>query len=170
MKLMKLLILLMTASLYCSCGTIMEALKRPLQEPEIVKKDSMEKYKYVYVAPTQGVASSLGGVYGGDYGVYGSTVGKSLNPCDIISGELIKKGYILLPAIKEETKAETLIANYGETGRYGRGMGGGYTIEVTIQFISADSHKLVCICTAEGQGQTEADDIRIAIQRALSKL
>jgi len=29
---------------------------------------------------------------------------------------------------------------------------------------------LVCSCTAEGQGSTEADDIRIATTRCLNKL
>ena len=47
---------------------------------------------------------------------------------------------------------------------------GGYTIEVTIQFVSAKSNELISSCTAEGQGQTEADDIRQAITRCLSAL
>jgi hypothetical protein len=47
---------------------------------------------------------------------------------------------------------------------------GGYTIEVTIQFVSAKTNSLVCSCTAEGIGSTEADDIREAITRCLDKL
>jgi hypothetical protein len=53
--------------------------------------------------------------------------------------------------------------NYGESGKRDRGLG--YTIEVTIQFISAKTHTQICSCTAEGQGETEADDIRQAITR-----
>ena len=60
------------------------------------------------------------------------------------------------------------IVNYGESG--GRNRGLGYTIEVTLQFISAETNEMVCSCTAEGQGSTEADDIRQAIKRALGAL
>jgi len=58
--------------------------------------------------------------------------------------------------------------NYGESGR--RNVAFGYTIEVTIQFISAKSHTLLSSCTAEGIGDTEADDIRKAITRCLTGL
>ena len=32
-----------------------------------------------------------------------------------------------------------------------------------LQFISADTNELLCSCTGEGQGETDADDIRQAI-------
>ena len=70
--------------------------------------------------------------------------------------------------IKSELAKETVIVNYGESGR--RNCRFGYTIEVTIQFISADTNQMICSCTAEGQGSTEADDIRQAIKRALDGL
>ena len=85
------------------------------------------------------------------------------------SGILSKKGFVRLPEQKSELVDETLIVNYGESGRRDTGLGG-YTIEVTIQFISAKSNDLICSCTAEGQGSTEADDIRQAITRCLSSL
>ena len=46
----------------------------------------------------------------------------------------------------------------------------GYSIEVTMQFINAKTQLPIVVCTAEGQGSTEADDIRIAITRALEPL
>ena len=70
--------------------------------------------------------------------------------------------------IKSELAKETVIVNYGESGRRNRRFG--YTIEVTIQFISADTNQMIYSCTAEGQGSTEADDIRQAIKRALDGL
>ena len=106
--------------------------------------------------------------YGGQYGIYGSSTTKSVNPSDVIAGILIKQGYIILPELKSELANETLIVNYGESGRRNRGLG--YTIEVTIQFSSAKTNEMICSCTAEGQGETEADDIRQAIRRALSSL
>ena len=39
-----------------------------------------------------------------------------------------------------------------------------------LQFISADTNELLCSCTGEGQGETDADDIRQAINNALSSL
>ena len=140
----------------------------PLRVPVIVKNAPVETFKYAYISPTKELISSTGSTFGGQYGVYGSSTTKSVNPGDIISGALIQKGYIVLPEIKSELAEETLIVNYGESGRRNRGFG--YTIEVTIQFISASTNELVCSCTAEGQGSTEADDIRQAIKRALDGL
>ena len=136
----------------------------PLRTPVIVRNAPVEMYKYAYISPTKELTSSTGGTYGGQYGIYGSSTTKSVNPSDVIAGMLIKEGYIIL----SELSNETLIVNYGESGRRNRGLG--YTIEVTIQFISAKTNEMICSCTAEGQGETEADDIRQAIRRALSSL
>lgn len=140
----------------------------PLKQVTVVKNDKIENYKYVYISPTKSLTSSSGGVYGGNYGVYGSTTSKSVNPSDVISGILLKNGFSQLPELKPELTDETLIVNYGESGRRNRGLG--YTIEVTIQFLSAKTNTTVCSCTAEGQGATEADDIRQAITRCLTGL
>lgn len=140
----------------------------PLRLPVIIKNAPIEPFKYAYISPTKELTSSSGETYGGQYGVYGYSTTKSVNPRDIIAGILIKEGFIILPELKSELSHETLIVNYGESGRRNRGLG--YTIEVTIQFISAETKQLICSCTAEGQGETEADDIRQAIRRALDGL
>jgi hypothetical protein len=140
----------------------------PLKQVTIIKNDKIENYKYIYISPTKSLTSSSGGIYGGNYGVYGSTTSKSVNPSDVISGILLKEGFSQLPELKPELTDETLIVNYGESGRRNRGLG--YTIEVTIQFLSAKTNTTVCSCTAEGQGETEADDIRQAITRCLTGL
>lgn len=140
----------------------------PLKAPMIVKNAPIEMFKYAYISPTKELTSSTGHTYGGQYGVYGSSTTKSVNPSDVISGILIQNGYVILPELNPELAKETLIVNYGESGRRNRGLG--YTIEVTIQFISAYTHDIFCSCTAEGQGTTEADDIRQAINRALDGL
>ena len=132
----------------------------PLRHPTIVKKVPVEMFKYAYITPTKELTSSTGSTYG----IYA----KSVNPSDVIAGILISNGYIILPELKPELAKETLIVNYGESGRRNRGLG--YTIEVTLQFISAETNEMVCTCTAEGQGSTEADDIRQAIKRALGGL
>ena len=150
------------------CSILMLGSCTPLRLPVIVKNAPIETYKYAYISPTKELTSSSGGTYGGQYGIYGSSTTKSVNPSDVIAGELIKEGFIILPELKSELSNETLIDNYGESGRRNRGLG--YTIEVTIQFISAETKQMICSCTAEGQGETEADDIRQAIRRALEGL
>lgn len=150
------------------CSILMLGSCAPLRLPVIVKNAPIETYKYAYISPTKELTSSSGGTYGGQYGIYGSSTTKSVNPSDVIAGELIKEGFIILPELKSELSNETLIVNYGESGRRNRGLG--YTIEVTIQFISAETKQMICSCTVEGQGETEADDIRQAIRRALEGL
>ena len=160
MKTFKIITVIIVSILLNSCA--------PLKAPIVIKNDNIKGYKYIFISPTGNLTSSSGGVYGGYYGTYGSTVSKSVNPSDVITGILSKEGFIRLPELKPELNDETLIVNYGESGRRNRGLG--YTIEVTIQFISAKSSALICSCTAEGQGETEADDIRQAITRCLSSL
>lgn len=133
-----------------------------MHKPVINIIEPIDSYKYVYITPTSELTSSSG-VYGSNYGVT-----KSVNPGDLISGILIKHGFIRLPELNLQLASETLIVNYGESGR--RNVNLGYAIEVTIQFLSAKTNMPVCVCTAEGQGSTEADDIRKAINSALSPL
>ena len=136
-----------------------------LKPATAIKNGEIKDYKYVYISQTKSLTSSTGTSINGQY----YSTSKSVNPRDVIIGILAKQGYILIPELKGEISSETLIINYGESGRRSTGLGG-YTIEVTIQFISSTSNSLVCSCTAEGQGSTEADDIREAITRCLNKV
>ena len=136
-----------------------------LQPATSIKNGSIDSYKYIYTTPTNSLTSSSGTTIVGQY--YSSS--KTVNPSDVIIGIFSKEGYIRLTELKPELAEETLIINYGESGKRNIGLGG-YTIEVTIQFISAKSNSLICSCTAEGLGETEADDIRQAIARCLNEL
>ena len=147
------------------CGLLAMTACAALRPVSVNRVESIDNYKYVYITPTQELTSSTGSVYNG----YGSTKSKSINPSDVIAGSLLKRGYTRLPQLVPELLDETLIVNYGESGRRGTGLGS-YTIEVTIQFLSARTNKIVCTCTGEGQGSTEADDIRIAINRCLDEV
>lgn len=136
-----------------------------LQPATSIKNGAIENYKYIYISPTNSLTSSSGTAIGGLYYSSNTTV----NPTDVITGILSKEKFIRIPELKSELADETLIINYGESGRRKTGFGG-YTIEVTIQFISAESYDLICSCTAEGQRETEADDIRQAITRCLNEI
>lgn len=132
------------------------------------EQDDLKNYQYFYVNPTGAKTGSAGYVTGGNFGVYGSSSTRSTEPCDIISGYLIKRGYVRVANIDDNISDKTLVISYGETGRRAAGLG--YTIEVTLQFTSAKTHAVVCTVTGEGQGETEADDIRIAIIRCLDSV
>jgi len=161
MKTTRLLAIFILSILFFGCAV--------LNPVSVIKNRSLENFKYVYISPTSRLTSSSGSLYGGAYGVYGGTTSKSVNPADVISGILTKKGFIRLPELKSELSDETIIVNYGESGKRSTGLGG-YTIEVTIQFITSKSNELISSCSAEGQGETEADDIRQAITRCLTTL
>jgi predicted extracellular nuclease len=153
------LMLLFISILISSCAI--------LKAPVITKNSSLADYKYAFIPATNSLTSGTGATYGGQY--YSSN--KTVNPSDVIAGILMKEGFILVPEIKPELADKTVIVNYGESGRRNVVGGiGGYTIEVTINFVSAKTYEPVCSCTAEGQGSTEADDIRQAITRCLKGL
>jgi len=161
MKLKHIVLLALMPLLFASCVT--------LQPVNVTRNASLDNYTYFYITPTETKTGSSGGVYGNGYGVYGSSRSKSTNPADIITGYLIKRGLIRLPEIKSDLADKTMIINYGETGRRSTGLGG-YTIEITMQILSAKTSEVVCVVTGEGQGETEADDIRIAINRCLEEM
>lgn len=140
-----------------------------LQEPIINRHDDIKKYKYVVIPKTDTITSGAGSVYGNQYGVYGGTITDSINPGSVIEGILLKKQFISVDEIRPEIANKTLIVKYGQSGKRDVAGGfGGYTLEVSISFINAKTYESVYSCTAEGQGSTEADDIREAITRCLS--
>ncbi|AFL83157.1 hypothetical protein Belba_0499 [Belliella baltica DSM 15883] len=149
--------MMVTSIFLIGCGS--------LKPPTSIKNDVIENYQYFFITPTNSLTSSSGATVNGQY--YSSS--KTVNPSDVITGNLTKRGMIRLPELKPELSNETLIINYGESGKRKTGLGG-YALEVTIQFVSSKANSLVCSCTAEGQGSTEADDIREAITRCLNEL
>lgn len=135
-----------------------------LQPASVQRNGQLSNYTYFIINPTETLTSGQGNTYDGIY----SSVNKTVNPSDVIRGYLIKKGLVVLAEPQGDLLTQTLIVNYGESGR--RNVGLGYTIEVTIQFISASSNQVIFLTTAEGIGDTEADDIREAITRAMDAL
>lgn len=138
-----------------------------------VKVDSLQPldgYKYFYMIPTGDKSGTTGVVYGTAYGTYGTTHQISTNPADVISGFLIKRGLIRVAELPGPHPEVTFIVNYGESGRRNLGWLRGYTLEATIQFLSASTNDVLCTVCGEGVGSTEADDIRIAINRCMEEV
>ena len=136
-----------------------------LLHTKVERISGLEGYLYAVVPTTGTKNSTMTSIYNG----YGASASQTTNPRDIIAGALLKKGYIILPELNNEFIDKTFIVNYGEGDQRKTALGG-YTLEVTISFIAAKTYKPICSCVAEGQGITEADDIRIAISRCLSSL
>lgn len=154
------LLLLCSLVFLDSCGSL---------KPAVINRyGSLDGYKYVYISPTSSTVGSTGSVVGGNYGVFGSTETSSINPGEVISGYFLKLGYVRLPELKQELLSQTIVVNFGISGR--RNLNLGFTQEVTIQILSAQDSKIICVCSAEGQGETEADDIRIATNRCLNAI
>lgn len=140
-----------------------------LQPVEVIKNTDYTKYKFIYVSPTNTVSSSNEAIYTGYNGyVYGSTYTQQTNPGDIITGFFMKKNFILVNEIRHPEN--TIIISYGQSGKRNIAGGLAYTLEVTIQLLDAKTHKLIFQCSAEGMGSTEAEDIRIAVNRCLDSL
>lgn len=140
-----------------------------LNEPIIKKDPAINQYRYAIIPATESVVSTAGSIYGNQTSLHGSSYTKSVNPGSMIEGFLLKRGIIVLSEPKPEKVEQTFNVRYGESGRrliaYGLG---GYTIEVTIAFLAAETDEPIYLCTAEGQGSTEVDDVREAIERCLS--
>ena len=125
-----------------SCGSLRPA--------TVTRHSSLEGYRYAYINSTSTKIGSAGYFYNG----MGASETKSTNPSEIISGFLMKKGFIIVPELKPENESHTIVVNYAETGR--RNLNLGYAIEITIQILSATDNSLLCTGTAEGQGSTVA--------------
>ena len=87
----------------------------------------------------------------------------------------MKKGFVILSHnqylnMSASTARSTMKVIYGEGGTRSVGFTGGYTREVTLQFVSAATNDLICVCTAEGIGPTERDDAEVAVTRCIQKL
>ena len=153
----KLVSILISAFILTGCGT--------LRVPTADVKGDVSKYYYIYVPPTSAVTSSSG-VYGNQYGVYGGTT-KTVNPSEVITGYLMKKGYTPLPSIDPELADKTMIVSYGFTGK--RQLSAfAYACCVILQFRDAKTHELIVSCEGEGCGEDETEDILQAIYNALS--
>ena len=121
----------------CSVGSVV------LLKPTVVVNESQNNYEYIYGLETQNINSNIWvTIYGG----YFYSAGKSVNQSDLITGAFSKSGFIKLIELKEDLIDQALVVNYGKFGR--RTVGLRYTIEVTIQLVSAKMNALVSTCTA----------------------
>lgn len=133
-----------------SCGTVKY---RPVS---VSQHQSFSSYRYVYVDA------------GNSHGTY------TYLTCDVIAGLLMKKGFVVLDLFQYQNMSTTMARStmkvtYGAGSKRSVGFGS-YTREVTMQFISAWTNDLICVCTAEGMGETEHEDEDVAVTRCIQRL
>ena len=163
MKVFRYITILLVASLcLASCSILVP------KYATISNKPDLSNYKYVFITPASVTTSVSGGTWGNQDNVYGSTSSTSFSPSEVISGYFMKQGFVRIPAITEELKAQTLVVSYGEGGRKRYGLA--YSQEVTLQVLDATTFGLICSSTAEGMGATEADDVRKATIKCLDAI
>ena len=154
--------------LLLSCLLVLLLVSCAVLPPTVQRFSSMEGYKYVYITPTSETTSVTGATYGTKYGVYGLTGSRSVSPTDVIAGHFMNRGYIRQPEINPDFAEQTLFVNYGETKHEYDGFG--YTIGVTIQVISAKTNNVVCVGSAEGRAEIEADALRDAVNNCMNEI
>jgi hypothetical protein len=150
-KIVKNTLVIVTLLTILSCGTT------KYLPVSVSQRQSFDKYKYVYVD----VINSRG-----SYSYHG---------CEVLAGLLMKKGFVVLNYsqylnMSYSTAQNTMKVSYGAGGKRSVGFTGGFTREVTLQFVSATTSDIICICTAEGMGSSELDDVEVAVTRCIQKL
>ncbi len=153
-------------ALIIGIGLVFSGCSTKLLEPTHKKYAETNKYKYAVIPMTNSINSSKSSFHVDYNGGGGRRISKAMNPSSIIEGLLLKKGLTSVNQITDDIKDRTLIVKYGQSGR--REVFSGYTLEVTMKMLDAKTKKSIFMCTAEGYGSTEVDDIRQAITRCLS--
>ncbi|MCR5588153.1 MAG: DUF4136 domain-containing protein [Bacteroidales bacterium] len=146
--------------LFSGCTTLMPT--------SVTLKSPINEYQYVYITPTSEKNSVEGVTLGGSYGIYGATTTHSVNPTDVISGHFIQRGFIRVPEVKPENADKTLVVNYGEV-KSGYYIDLYHGISIVIQMISASDNEIICVCNAEGKGDSDAEAVHNAIDRCLDE-
>ncbi len=129
--------------------------------PTSAQSADIARYRFIVIEATPTISSISGS--GGKLSTH------EINPSNLIEGLLLKKGLVRVASVAPSTQAQTLLLRWGISGRRNLPLGG-YTQEVTIVLLDAQSQQSAYRCTAEGLGSTEADDIREAITSCLSGL
>jgi hypothetical protein len=129
------------------------------KKPIVNQASDLSLYRYVLIEDTSNITAFADGKY------------REVNPAVLIEGLFLKRGIIKVNKPAPEILNQLLITKWGISGKREIMLGmGGYAQEVTITLLSARTLQSVFTCSAEGIGDTEADDIREAITECLAGL
>lgn len=126
------------------------------------QKTALDHYRFFYVMETSQLYSSTGN---------GEGMGemKSVNPADIVTGCMVKRGFIRVADLDEQPLEQTIKVTCGESGRHRTSLFT-YAIEMTVQFVDASTNQIILTSTAAGRGATEADGIRKATLQCMQRI
>lgn len=140
-----------------------------LKPTEVKRFANLDAYKFAYIHSAHTIISGVGGGGGvigyGTGGGYSYSQSSSTNPADVISGILIKKGFVVVGNITNPKQTFTV--------KYGQGSRRLNAFEVNIQILDSASQEPLFVCTAEGRdtwGGQETIAIRNALTRCLQDL
>lgn len=137
-----------------------------LRPPVVTQSRPITNYQFAVIESSETISSFAGGANG--YGGY--AMSQQTNPSLAIEGFLLKRGIVRAPSGAATPLDKTIVVRWGISGKRSVSLGLGYTQEVSIAFLDAQSLQTVFSCTAEGIGSTEADDIREAVGRCLAQI
>lgn len=132
---------------------------RTIYAPIVEVRPAIAKYRYVYIVPTSGLTSGYSYITSSSGNVHGGGKTSTVNPADVISGDLMSRGYAILPALNENLLDKTMVVNYGETSVVAHN--DEIYNAVMLQFRDAQTAELISSVKADGYG------VRDAIIRAL---
>lgn len=128
--------------------------------------ETLKGYKYVYVTPTKEIISYKD-AYGIPYSDYGLPP-KRLVPSEAIKDYLVQMGHKVIPSIKSETAAKTMVVSFGYTGqRQLNTFALSFASGVIIRISNAKTNKTIATYQAESYGRDVAGNVREAIFDAL---
>lgn len=152
----------------------LSACSRVIYPPIVEVHPTITKYRYVYIVPTSGLISgdistsswavstsnaSASRMYSSaaarSYSSSSSNVSiRTTNPADVISGDLMARGYAVLPELNPDLLDKTMVVNYGETDVVAHN--GRIYNAVVLQLRDAKTAELVSSVKADGQGTRDA--------------
>ncbi len=138
----------------------------PADKPESKIYEPLEYYKYFYIEKSDVLVSAK---FDKDDDGETDSYKTSINTSDLISGYMMREGFIRLNELSPDLANNTLIISYGESDSYNNSAFKDARI-VTLQFLRADTSSLVATCSAEGNGGTYVDDLRDAINTCFKTL
>lgn len=88
---------------------------------------------------------------------------------DILTGGMMKRGFINIPDMaRENLPRKTLLITCAESG--GREKVFTYQVEITLQFLDAETNELLLTCTCRGEGAPRNEAIRRALQNGMKTI
>lgn len=133
-KLSNICLLATVALVFCGCCVSRNA--------TIARYGSLEGYRYALVMPPSISAN---------------------HSTNLICGQLINHGFVIVPELTDAIKDRAIIVNFGESRK--DWIQSSYVTDISIQIADAVTYEVICTASAEGRAQIPGDEVRAAVNR-----